>query len=191
MAAKITNIYASHWKLKMFEGQEILGFNPFDIEENKFLKIVSDQKESAELVKADGPYIVIAGSGMCDAGRVRNYLRQELSNPNSIICLVGYMAENTLGRRIKDGLPVVRMNSQDIMVRAEIANFESFSAHADSAFLTSYTKAVMENSLDEEKTIFINHGEDLGAACLKRELMEILPNVKIVIPKLGWEVELT
>ena len=194
MAAKITDVFAASWREGMFSDQANLNFNPFDPKENPFFRIITDPVASAKLVKTPGPYIVIAGSGMCDAGRVREHLRFGLGNRKTIVCLVGYMAENSLGRKLKNGLPIVRMNGEDIVVKAQIVSFDSFSAHADGRFLSSSAKSIMAKNSDERAKIFIVHGEEEGAAALKMELMKILPGKnwlkKIIIPKLGEEIKL-
>ncbi|MFA4941722.1 MAG: MBL fold metallo-hydrolase [Patescibacteria group bacterium] len=192
MAAEITRVFAESWSDGMFNDQIDLNFNPFDQKENPFFRIVTDLATSVELAKKGGPHIVIAGSGMCEAGRVREYLRHGLGNSQTIVCLVGYMAENSLGRRLKNGLPIVKMNGKDIVVRAKIASFDSFSAHADSPFLVSAAKSVMAGNSNERARIFIVHAEEEGAAFLQFELLQALPGKswlnKIIIPKLGEEV---
>lgn len=191
MAKKITEIFSRNWDLKMFEGQEALDFNPFSVDQNPYLKTIDDQESSLALIKEPGPYIVIAGSGMCNAGRVRDHLRSGLGQKQTIVCLVGYMAKRSLGRELKDGQPIVRMNRIEIAVKAEIAVFDSFSAHADSPFLTSYANYIASNR--KLKKIFLNHGEGQGATSLKLEMLETLPKgydwlQNIVVPKLKQEV---
>lgn len=191
MAAEITRVFAESWNGGMFNDQADLNFNPFDPKENPFFRIVTDPVASVGLAKTGGPHIVIAGSGMCEAGRVREHLRHGLGNSQTIVCLVGYMAENSLGRRLKNGLPIVRMSGQDIVVRAKIVSFDSFSAHADSPFLVSAAKSVMAGNSNERARIFIVHAEEEGAAFLKLEFLRALPGKswlnKIIIPKLGEE----
>ena len=136
LGGKITKIFAEVWERAMFLDQAMLDFNPFDEEQNPFLNIINEKSESDELIEKEGNYIVIAGSGMCDAGRVRGHLRAHLGEDNTIVFLVGYMAKNSLGRLLKESR-VVRMNKEEITVRAEIVAFDSFSAHADGPFLGS------------------------------------------------------
>jgi len=195
MASRITNIFADSWDEGMFAGQERLKFNPFSRDDNKFFKIVDSPIDSAALVRTSGPYIVIAGSGMCDAGRVRDHLRAGLGNPEVTVCLVGYMAKNSLGRKLKDGLPLVNMNKKEIIIKARIECFDSFSAHADSFFLVSYAQDIMAKNTHENKQIFIIHGEEKSSGDLKIELLEHLADKKywlknIKIPVLNEEVVL-
>jgi len=170
LASKITDIFEDNWNSGMFLDQNRLNFNPFSPVENKFLKLISSEIESNDLALKPGPHIIIAGSGMCDAGRIRSHLYHNLSQSSTVVCLVGYMAVNSLGRKLQENLPIVRMNKKDIMVKAKIIKFESFSAHADSNYLTKYTKTVALNS----KKIFIVHGEEAGAVALKLQLINVL-----------------
>ncbi|MFA5184415.1 MAG: MBL fold metallo-hydrolase [Patescibacteria group bacterium] len=195
MAAKITSVFAKNWHQQMFLGQEALRFNPFDTQENIFFKTIGDKASSLALLKEPAPHIIIAGSGMCDAGRIRDHLRTGLSQKNTIICLVGYMATNSLGRKLKDRLPIVKMNGDEIVVKAEIVDFDSFSAHADSPFLVDYTKTIAARG--KLKKIFLNHGEEMSSASLKMELINALADgngywlKNIQIPKLGEELILS
>ncbi len=188
MAQKITDIFAHAWNKKMFLDQDRLEFNPFDRENNPYFHIISDWEESRTFIHTEkGPYIVIAGSGMCDHGRIRSHLKHNLESNKAHICLIGYMGDKTLGRRLKDKWPVIKMNGQEIKVNAHIHSFESFSAHADKDFLLEYIIA----STCDEKTpkIFINHGEREGAEELKKQILRFFDfhYDDITIPSLNEE----
>ncbi len=188
MATKITGVFSESWRSPgLFKGQDELFFNPFCPEENQLLKVVTSQEESSSLIKENGPHIVISGSGMCDAGRIRGYLREWLGSEKAVICLIGYMAEGSLGRKLKDRLPIVRMNGEEILIKADIQIFDSFSAHADSPFLTSFAEKIVKNNPGVLKGIFIGHGERKSGLDLKVELMERLgmSAENIRIPSLG------
>lgn len=191
MATKITDVFADKWEEGMFADQGKLKFNPFARGANEVFKVVSKRLDSVALVATPGPYVVIAGSGMCDAGRVRDHLRAGLGNSNTVICLVGYMAENSLGSKLKKGLPIINMNGQEIIIEAKVVAFDSFSAHADSSFLVAYAKETLGKA-DNKQKIFIIHGEEVGAACLKLELMAALQKSEssIMIPELNQEIEI-
>lgn len=91
------------------------------------------------------------------------------------------MAEGSLGRRLKEGYPIVNMNKEEIIIRAKIEVFESFSAHADGTELVDYVKKITKNL----KRIFIIHGEHKGALDYKLELIKTigLEGKDIIIPK--------
>lgn len=188
LGSKITAAFASAWDNKMFSDQDRLDFNPFDPRKNKFFNTIYLQEASDAIIASPHNYIVIAGSGMCDAGRIRGHLKANLDKPNTTVCLVGYMAENSLGRKLKDGLPVVKMNDKEIEVKAEIISFDSFSAHADQPFLVEYAKAILAKNKRFPKTVFLVHGEGLGVSELKTALeSKIAKNVEVKIPKLNEE----
>jgi metallo-beta-lactamase family protein len=193
MATELTKIFAANWYSQgLFKGQEELHFNPFDPEENKHLYLVSGQDASAKLVETPGPYIVIAGSGMCDAGRVRNHLRAGLTDPNTVVCLIGYMTKKSLGRKLKEHFPIVKMNDVEYVVRAEIVVFESFSAHADSPYLNEFAREIQVRNNHGFKKIIEVHGELKNALNLKVELMQSQQMSKndILIPGFGETIYL-
>lgn len=194
LALQITKVYSEYWRTKMFKDQDILPFNPFDISENPYLKISVSREESTELSKSTGPHIVIAGSGMCDAGRVRNHLRENLSNSNAIVSLVGFMADGSLGAKLRDGFPLVKMNGQEITVKAKIVIFGSLSAHADSLFLPVYTKSIIRMGGSRKPKIVIGHGSEKGGLTLKRNLTENLKPLgwsgEIIIPNLNQVISI-
>lgn len=193
LGTKITAAFSAGWEEGMFADQNSLklDFNPFDPGENKLFHILSSQEESDNLIARSGPYLVIAGSGMCDAGRVRGHLRANLSKSNTVVCLIGYMAENSLGRKLKDGHHTVRMNKEEIIVNAKIISFDSFSAHADSPFLTEYACSVLRRHRLGTKKVFLIHGSQLSAHELKSDLQDALPShISIEIPKINERISI-
>ncbi|UCG11797.1 MAG: MBL fold metallo-hydrolase [Deltaproteobacteria bacterium] len=141
------------------------GMNPFHFDQ---LHFVSSVKESMALNRQDKPQIVIAASGMCEAGRILHHLRHKIHNPKNTILVVGYMAQNTLGRRIEEqGLayqangrkgdpPVLRFLNKDYPLRAHVVKTGGFSAHADRTEMLRFLK---ESNL-RIKNIALVHGEE-------------------------------
>jgi len=192
LAEKITAVFSKGWRQGMFSDQARLYFNPFDPATNPYLHIITSQEESDALITRSGSSIEIAGSGACDAGRIRSKLKAHLGNANTVVCLVGYMPENSLGRKLKDGFKAVKMNGKEVTVKANIVSFDSFSAHADGPFLEDYTLAVQNNNPASLKKIFIVHGETKSSEDLQAGLLEIFTKSKnkttnIIIPKLNQE----
>ena len=193
MASKILKVFAESWEGKMFKDQDQLKFNPFNPAQNKNLLIVESTEASTKLIDSPEASIIVAGAGMCNAGRVRGHLRRWLGHLSSYVCLIGYMAEKTLGRKLIDTLksvePMVRMNGEGILIKANIVKFESFSAHADKKFLIKYASHV-----DPTDRIFIVHGEESGGLSLKKGLHEQgnlqIGEEAIIIPRLWEEYEL-
>ena len=183
MASDITEVFSGCWRNPgLFKRQNELKINPFCSEENQLLQLIESPAASEKLIHSETPGIVIAGGGMCQNGRIRGHLRAGLGDENTTFCLVGYMAEDTLGRKLKDGWKTVTMNNQPIVVKARIVSLDSFSAHADSPFLNAYAKAV--NPIDG---VLIVHGEYSGALDLKMELVHTLKmkEENIIIPRRG------
>jgi metallo-beta-lactamase family protein len=190
LATKLLETPRDYWHdPQSFFGQDRLTFNPFDPKENKYLTLVDGQEDSARIVRSPGPKVAVASSGMFTAGRVRNYLRDGLGNPNVTVCIVGYMAENTLGRKLKDGQKLVNMNKQELVVRAKIEVFDSFSAHADGPALISFVKSVKKT--DDFKIIEV-HGDETEGVNFKESLMRELGmrSDQIKIPLIGEEIVL-
>ena len=190
LAEKITDAFKRAWTDGMFADQDKLKFNPFSCQENQYFNIVSSPKESDKLVSMTGCFIVIAGSGMCDAGRIRGHLRHNLRDPKTIVWLIGYMAENSLGRKLKERHYAVRMNKEEIIVKAQVVCFDSFSAHADGKFLAVYANSLLSKPSKNRKKVFLVHGSLGSASDMMEDLKTALPdhiqaNISIFIPKIN------
>jgi metallo-beta-lactamase family protein len=188
MALEITKVFAGYWNSGLFSDQRKLHYNAFDVTKNRHLKVIESEMESAALSKSDGPYVVTAGAGMCDYGRVRNHLRAGLSDAKNAVALVGYMAGRSLGRKLEAGDQIVKIDNQLINVNAEVVKFSGFSAHADGPFLVETALQVL-NLENPEWKIIEGHGEELRGLMLKHDLIEALglqnnaeTDEKIIIP---------
>src|SRR4030043_2467916 len=102
--------------------------SPFDF---PGLKMVETADESKALNAIKGTVMIIAGSGMCNGGRIKHHLVNNISRPECTVMFVGYQAAGTLGRQILDGAKSVRIHGQQRPVNARIAQIQGFSAHAD------------------------------------------------------------
>lgn len=153
LAANITDIFKQHMELYDEEIRESfrLGVNPFDPTQLKNITTVEDSKKLNFFI---GPCIIIASSGMCEAGRIRHHLKNNIEDPKNSIVVVGYMAEHTLGRKLVDGDEFVKIFDQMYKVKAEVVILESFSAHADKDDLDRFVKEIKGL-----KKIMLVHGE--------------------------------
>ncbi len=115
-------------------------------------------EESKALNTAHGPMVIIAASGMVEAGRILHHLLQGAGDPKNTILFVGYQAEGTLGRRIEASPPTVRIYGDDIPLRAEVKIIDGYSAHADRAELTEWIDGVKATS-PQLSNLFLVHGE--------------------------------
>lgn len=126
--------------------------NPLDFP-NLHLTVSSEESKA---INADStPKIIIASSGMCDAGRIRHHLKHNLWRPESTIVFVGYQAPGTLGRQLVDGDREVRLFGEDITVEARVAFIEGYSGHADRDGLLAWVEAMDQ----KPSRILLVHGE--------------------------------
>ncbi len=157
--------------------------NPFGFNSLTFTTSVEDSKE---LNKKEGPMIIISADGMCEAGRVLYHLANEISNPKNTVLIVGYMAENTLGRRIRDGQKEVKILGDMYKVEAKIEQINAFSAHADYNEMIEWLKEIDTSRL---KKIFLVHGEKDQQEGFKQHLAEAgFPDVEIVEPEKEYKL---
>lgn len=120
------------------------------------LKYSHTQQDSMALNRKQGNTIIISASGMCEAGRIKHHLKNNLWKPENTILFVGYQAEGTLGRRILSGEKVVNIHGEKVAVKAEIDDLEAYSAHADRAGLIQW----ISHFVVPPKGIFLVHGEE-------------------------------
>ncbi len=151
--------------------------NPFGFNS---LRYVMSVQESKELNKLREPAVIISADGMCEAGRILHHLANNIQDPRNTILIVGYMAEHTLGRRIKDGAPEVRILGSQYQVRARVEELSVFSAHADYREMGDYLKSL---DLSRLKEIFLVHGEGEALFKFRTYLLDMgVPAVRIVEP---------
>jgi metallo-beta-lactamase family protein len=128
-----------------------------------------DAQESKALNTAQGPMIIIAASGMMEAGRILHHLAHGASDPRNTILVVGFQAEHTLGRRIVERQPMLRIFGEDVPLRARVEMISGYSAHADRGELSVWLDAVRAQSPDLER-IHLVHGEPEAQAALTASL---------------------
>ena len=109
------------------------------------------------------PKVIISASGMCEAGRIRHHLKHNLWKPENLILFVGYQAENSVGRKLMDGAPVVRLFGEEIMVKAEICSLNGTSGHADQKGLLDWFSRFEKRP----QTVFVNHGDTESCETLR------------------------
>ena len=132
------------------------------------LRYIASQAESIELNHRKGAFVVIAASGMCEAGRVVHHLLHGIGDKNNIVALIGYQAENTLGRRIQDGHARVRILDHEVDVRAQIESIEGLSAHADAEDFKWWFEGLA--AVRGVGRAFVVHGEHDSSAALAQLL---------------------
>ena len=141
------------------------GINPIWFE-GVTLSVTSD--ESRAINFDNRPKIIISASGMCEAGRIRHHLKHNLWKEENLILFVGYQAENSLGRKLLEGATTVRLFSEDIAVKAEIASLHGTSGHADQNGLLTWFASFTETP----PLVFVNHGDEEACETLRALLEE-------------------
>lgn len=157
LAIKLTAIYKKYSQDPMYFDDEAIkkakeGLEIFDFPRLRFT-LTTEQSKSIN--EASLPKIIIAGSGMSNGGRILHHELRYLPDPNTTILFIGYQAMGTLGRKILDGAPVVRIMGEEIPVRCKMATISGYSAHADQPLLLQWIHP-MRKSL---KKIFVVHGD--------------------------------
>lgn len=184
MAISATGVYKNNSYCFNDDAKKLImgGDDPF-VFENLFY--VRSQEESMRLNEVDYPKVVISASGMCTAGRIRHHLRHNLWNKKNSIVFVGYQAEGTLGRQLKDGASKVKVLGEEVSVEAEIYSVEGFSGHADKSGLLDFI-----DSFDQTpRKIFVVHGEEHSSSDFA-ETIRLKYGIKAVVPDIGFTFEL-
>ena len=172
MAIKVTEVFKKYTNL--YNSHTASDETPFEFDT---LILTEEAHQSKEILKVDGPKVVIAGSGMMSGGRIQYHLKNYISSYNTRILIVGYQAENTLGRQIETGVKRITLFEEDIPIHATITKIESMSSHADHPKLMKWLHTIkgLEN-------VCIVHGEDDRRQALADAIKNDFPNVQIHLP---------
>jgi metallo-beta-lactamase family protein len=187
LSVNVTDVFRRHPECYDTETRDLLeqtgGTDPFGFE---CLTYIRDVEESKALNERAGPFVVIAASGMCEAGRIVHHLANTVSNPNALILIVGYQAEHTLGKRLVLREPTVNIFGEPHDLKATVTVLNSFSGHADRNELLDYVRRFDTTSMKE---IFLVHG-DLDQAEKLREGLGGTGFQNVSIPALGEKATL-
>jgi metallo-beta-lactamase family protein len=186
MAVNATSIFRTHPECYDEETRKVFldhHQNPFGFET---LHLINSTNESKALNDREEPMIIISSGGMCEGGRILHHLANNVSDPRNVILIVGFMAQNTLGRRLADRERTVRIFGQPFQVKARVKIINAFSAHADFEEIKDWTRKLDRDRL---KGVFLVHGEPEAQANLVKELTnDGIKRVEIL--KQGQEVGL-
>ena len=167
LSQKATRIYGKHVDCYNDEARAMLerGENPVFVEGMEFLETPAD---SMAINEKPGPMIIIAASGMCEGGRVLHHLKQIVEDPWNIILIVGFQAENTLGRRIVEERNPIKILGDEMPLNARVETINALSAHADRDGLMGWLDGV--NADKTIKSAFAVHGEPEKVAVMAKLL---------------------
>jgi len=176
MAISATDLYKNALEEHDEETHEAIDLKHSPMEP-EHVEFVRDRELSKELNSRRGPMMVIAGSGMANGGRILHHLLHRISDPSTIVLFTGYQAEGTLGRRLIDGEPQVRILGHEVDVHARVDKINALSAHADQGEILSWLRGFKS----PPRQTFIVHGEPPAQAALQAKIQEEL-GWKTVIP---------
>ncbi len=191
LATQLTRVFGEHPELYDQDTHKTFlekGKNPFLFDKIHFINSV---EQSMKLNRDETPHIVISASGMCEAGRILHHLRFKIHKKNTTILIVGYMAQNTLGRRLlekseeyeqsgrKGNPPILKFLGKEYPLKARVVMLGGFSAHGDRSEMTRWLK---ESNL-KIKRIALVHGENDQSTAFANHL--ISENFNAFVPKTG------
>ena len=157
------------------------GESPFLLKNITYVRSI---EESKALNNKQGPLMIISASGMAEGGRVLHHLKNNIENPQNIVLITGYQAENTLGRKIQEGISPVKIFGKYYNVRAQVKTLNEFSAHADQNDLLLYI-----SHIKNLQRIFLVHTELPQSIAFKNILQKLYPILPIEIPTMGQSFE--
>lgn len=168
MSVRATEVFRAHPECFDEPTRRLLEEHP-ELFGEGWVTYIDKVHESIELNRQAGPSIIISASGMCEAGRVLHHLRHNISDPRSTILIVGYQAEGTLGRRIAERQPELRILGRKVPLRAEVVTLSGLSSHADHQGLMAALAPLAEST----RAIRLVHGEASRAQQLADALRQV------------------
>ncbi len=184
LAVNATEVFKMHPECYDAEARAFYQANG-DILGGDFCRCIRDVEESKALQGRQEPCVIISASGMCEAGRIRHHIKNNIGSPKNTILIVGWQAMHTLGRKLADGAKEIRLFHEDYEVKAEVTQIEGFSGHADQADLLR----MLAPRAEKTKRIFLVHGEPEQSSALAAKLGE-LGFRDVVIAERGQRMEL-
>lgn len=182
MAGKVVKVYDRHQELFDEQAREVWSKrpNPFTLPN---LRITDTAQDSIAINAITGGAIIIAGSGMANGGRILHHLEHNIGRHNAHVVFVGYQAEGTLGRRLVNGAPWVRIYGRDYRVNAKVHTVGGLSAHADQRGLIEWY-----GQFAEHPPLALVHGEQKSREALAGEI-NALDGIDVALPKPGDTLE--
>lgn len=179
LASKITEVFMQHpecYDQEMYSQFLARAHNPFQF---SLVKYTENVEESKALNGTAGPMIIMAGSGMCEAGRIRHHLKNELADPRNTVLAVGFMAADTLGAKIVDpAVRQVKIFDEMIDKKAEVVYIDAYSGHADMVDLDAYVQGI-----NGVRKVFLVHGEVDQMQPFAERIKAMKPGVEVILPE--------
>lgn len=185
LAVNVTDIFRAHPECFDETMRAYMNTDPHPFGFGR-LTYIRDVQESKKLNGSRLPMVIISASGMAEAGRILHHLRNNISDPRNTVLIVGYCAEHTLGKRIVERRPEVKIFGEPHLLRAEVAVMNSYSAHADEPELLEFIGRLDRQRL---RKIFLVHGEP-GRQIALANALEERGYEDVSMPERGDSVEL-
>ncbi|MEO8372402.1 MAG: MBL fold metallo-hydrolase [Candidatus Solibacter sp.] len=184
LAVNVTQVHRDHPECFDAETRAYLnnGEDPFGFKRLQYIREAGDSKKLNDL---HGPFVVISASGMAEQGRILHHLRNNIEDPRNTVLITGFQAADTLGRKLVEKWPEVRIFGEPFRVKAEIASLDELSGHADQNELLEWIKPIAPTL----RKVFLVHGEPTQSATLAK-LIESHYRVPAVCPAPGESFEL-
>lgn len=179
MALAATAIYANHTNVMDSESQWLYTSGQLKRDLSSLIPCTTPE-ESTELNSINGPCLIMAGAGMCNAGRILHHLRHNLSNERTTVIIVGFQPRGSLGRNLLEGAEEVKIHGRIIPVKATIRGLGGFSAHAGQRDLLRW----VEPMTPHKPRIFLTHGENGPIAELAKQIHRHF-DIEAEAPSLG------
>ncbi|HWY32664.1 MAG TPA: MBL fold metallo-hydrolase, partial [Candidatus Acidoferrum sp.] len=157
--------------------------NPFGM---KNLTYIADVAASKQLNDRQEPMIIISASGMCEGGRIRHHLKNNLGGEKNLVLFIGYCASGTLGNQIVAGKNPVNIFGEPQAVRAKVVSLDTYSGHADKNELQNYVQKLS----GDIKQIICIHGEETQCLAHAETLRAMKPNARVTVPEYRQVVEI-
>jgi metallo-beta-lactamase family protein len=178
MAIEATNIYTRHRDLFDEGMTKFVAERPLRAD-LKTMTLSVTAEDSRKINDVPGPCLIMAGAGMCNAGRILHHLKQNLWKPDTHVMIVGYQGQGSLGRQLVEGRKEVSIHGEKIMVKATIHTMGGFSAHAGQKDLLGWFSVLAP----KKPRVILTHGEDGPRGTLAEEIQRRF-KIKCEIPKM-------
>ncbi len=184
MAIEATNIYMRHRELFDEGMTKFITEKPLR-EDLKTLKVCVTAQDSMKINDQPGPCLVMAGAGMCNAGRILHHLKANLWKPDTHVLIVGYQGDGSLGRRLVEGEKLVSIHGEKIAVKGSVHTLGGFSAHAGQTDLLAWLGALAPG----KPRVVLTHGEDRQRQMLAQKIQQRY-KLQPVMPRMGETIQL-
>jgi metallo-beta-lactamase family protein len=186
MAIAATQVFQKHLDFFNAEAKQEMQQQP-DLFNFSGLSFTENSNDSKAILEVRGPKVIIAGSGMMNGGRIMHHLKNYLGLSNTILLIIGYQVEGSLGRRLHDKEKRVHIFGQELDVLADVRSFGAFSGHADYPRLMNWLNGFQHHT---PRKIFVTHGE-LNSALSFSQSIEDQLGIASGVPQYGETIDIS